>query len=74
MMNTKMTATRPHTQVCTCTNQHLLAPGSFCDICMGLVAESMPATVESVQEDTSRYDQQYFEALESYYIDVDFAA
>ena len=74
MMNTMNTAVRLHTSVtataCTCTNQHLLAPGMICDICMCEVAE--PAHAHS--NDASRYDQQYFEALESYYVDVDFAA
>lgn len=77
MMNTMNTAARFNPAVlettCSCTNQHLLAPGSVCDICMGLVAEPV-ATAQASTDEDSRFDQQYFEALESYYVDVDFAA
>lgn len=77
MMNTMNTAVRFSPSVlettCSCTNQHLLAPGSVCEICMGLVTESIAASGMG-HEETSTYDQQYFEALESYYVDVDFAA
>ena len=77
MMNKMNTAVRFSPSVlettCSCANQHLLAPGSVCEICMGLVAEISTATGMG-NEDNSAYDQQYFEALESYYVDVDFAA
>ncbi|MCB9232429.1 MAG: hypothetical protein H6581_12240 [Bacteroidia bacterium] len=49
--------------VCTCPNQHLLAYGETCEICMGILdvqselAEILPQPV---------YDAAYFEELESY--------
>lgn len=49
---------------CECLNQYLLAPGSLCEICMGLVPETTASQVEKKEDST--FDANYFEALESY--------
>ena len=53
--------TTPFQAPCSCLNQYLLTPGSLCDICMGQV----PAReAEAAKETSSRFDDDYFEALE----------
>lgn len=62
------------TQICNCPNQHLLLAGSVCDLCMGVVV-SEPALDEFAAPTNSElFDERYFEALESYYEDITYAA
>lgn len=65
----------PATLVCNCTNQHLLLPGETCDLCMGMVvdAQSLDALPERKQAE-DLFDESYFEALESFYEDITYAA
>ena len=71
-MNSKQYTYDAH--LCTCQENHLLPIGSTCEVCMGTVtspalqAPTKPMAAEEV------YDEAYFEALESFYEDITFAA
>lgn len=53
---------------CTCANRYLLSPGYTCEICMGIAPQPAPACEET------RFDVDYFEALEEEYINREWAA
>ena len=61
-------------QACKCPNQHLLETGEICEICMGVV--DRPDFLDQFPEvkESDPFDQLYFEELESYYEDIDYAA
>lgn len=63
------------TLVCSCANRHLLLAGDVCDLCMGVVVEGDPVdALPARSESEDLYDESYFEALESYYEDITYAA
>lgn len=64
----------PDTLICNCPNQGLLLHGDICDLCMGVVEgkDGLDQTSDSIAGDP--FDELYFEALESYYEDITFAA
>lgn len=59
--------------ICTCSNSILLAAGSTCDLCMGLVTDFNTVDIDA-ETITDRFDERYFEALERWYEDMEFAA
>ena len=59
--------------ICTCSNHILLAAGSICELCMGFVTELAMDEVE-IKPEINRFDDTYFEALERWYEDMEFAA
>ncbi|MEM0999392.1 MAG: hypothetical protein AAGN35_20205 [Bacteroidota bacterium] len=71
-MNSIIFNTQVH--ACTCPNQHLLNVGATCELCMGLVTDSStePELPEMVSRDP--FDELYFEELETYYEDIEYAA
>lgn len=60
--------------VCTCPNQHLLQVGTVCELCMGTVTEfdGTHDTIDAVAGDP--FDEMYFEELESFFEDIEYAA
>ena len=71
-MEKKLYSTASDILICTCSNHVLLAAGSTCELCMGLVTELSTEDVNI--ENADRYDEVYFEALERWYEDMEFAA
>lgn len=55
--------------LCSCPNQHLLTPGMICEFCSGITPET-----ELEHENESKYDAAWFEELDAYYGDVEYAA
>lgn len=72
-MEKKLYSTALDILVCTCSNHLLLAPGSTCELCMGFVTELSTDDTE-VDYEIDRFDEVYFEALERWYEDMEFAA
>lgn len=76
-MNNTAFATDIH--ICSCPNQHLLFVGDICDLCMGMVSEQ-PTLREFSDSEGFRmavadpFDELYFEELETYYEDIEYAA
>jgi len=65
----------PETIVCSCPNQHLLRPGATCELCMGVVVDDQPLDeLPHRPASADLFDESYFEALESYYEDITYAA
>ena len=60
--------------VCTCPNQHLLCIGDVCELCMGLVTEEPSGNDLPSMSLTDPFDELYFEELETYYEDIEYAA
>ncbi len=73
IMEKKLYSTASDILICTCSNHVLLAAGSTCELCMGLVAELSTEDV-NVNQNSNQYDEVYFEALERWYEDMEFAA
>lgn len=71
-MNSKQYKYDAH--LCTCQNQAMLTIGSTCEVCMGTVAN--PALQDPTKRTaaTEVFDEAYFEALESFYEDITYAA
>ncbi len=70
-MNTKQYIYDTH--LCTCQHESLLTIGSICDVCMGTVAPVITKDPEHIVG-MEVFDEAYFEALESFYEDITFAA
>ena len=60
--------------ICTCQNQYLLPTGTVCEVCMGTVAQSASQDPTKQGGKDEVFDEAYFEALESFYEDITFAA
>lgn len=71
-MKTKTYAHNIH--ICNCPNQHLLLTGSVCELCMGTVVNEPSLDGFQAPANAELFDERYFEALESYYEDITFAA
>lgn len=61
-------------QICNCPNQHLLLVGEVCDLCMGIVVNEPALDEFEAPAHGDLFDDRYFEALESFYEDITFAA
>lgn len=81
-MNNTAFATDIH--ICSCPNQHLLFVGAICELCMGMVSEQpamrdFPDSVSNGSDGfrmavADPFDELYFEELETYYEDIEYAA
>lgn len=63
-----------NTQICTCPNQYLLVPGEMCDLCMGLVIDQSGLEQLPKSSTPDLFDEFYFEELETFYEDIEYAA
>jgi len=62
------------THICNCNNQAIQAEGSICDVCMGTVGSGCGSAVSHQPAMLEVFDESYFEALESFYEDITYAA
>lgn len=60
--------------VCSCPNQHLLSIGDVCELCMGQVTNLAPAQEWPEMVHADPFDELYFEELETFYEDIEYAA
>lgn len=63
-----------NTQICTCPNQFLLASGEVCELCMGIVSAVSDHHGLPTHSHVDIFDEFYFEELETFYEDIEYAA
>ena len=60
--------------ICDCLNQKLLNNGSYCELCFGLITEDYNTELNQVANKPQNYDESYFEDLERFYDQYEYAA
>lgn len=62
------------THICNCQDHPTHAIGSTCDVCMGTVGDGSGFASSQKPAMLEVFDESYFEALESFYEDITYAA
>ena len=57
---------------CTCPNRFMLETGEFCEVCLCQAKPLIPEPADPTEGDP--FDELYFEELEAYFDDIEYAA